>query len=349
MREMLRGLRDQAARTCDPQVWHYLNRGAGENVSVDEAADAWSTWRLRPHVLRDVSHVSTELSLFGQWRTPIGVAPTAFHRLVHADGELATARAAAHVGSPMVLSSRATTRIKEVAAAIGGPWWFQVYSMRDRKVTEALALRAARAGASALVLTGDTPYVGYRSAGIAVRPLPMSDDLALVNVREHLTGPVEETWDRIDQRPDQTVADIRALAELTGLPVIVKGVLRGDDAQEVLAAGASGVWVSNHGGRQLDRAVPTAQALPEVVAAIGGSAPVIADGGIRSGFDALTALALGADAVFVGRPVLWGLGADGADGVQAVLSGLTDELEHAMGLAGVADLRAVDQSLVAAG
>lgn len=350
MHDLLQQLYDEATRTVDPDMWSYLNRGSGDQRTVTEAADAWDRYRLRPRVLRDASHVSTELSLFGDWRTPIGVAPTAFHAILHPDGEVATATGATAAGAPMVLSSRSTRRIEDVAAAIGGPWWFQVYLMRDRSIIAAMIERAAAAGATAMVLTADTPYVGHRARTPALsRPLPLGDAQALVNVREHFPDDVDDYWELIDQRADLSLADIAWVADVAELPVIVKGVLRADDAVACVDAGAEAVWVSNHGGRQLDRAVPTAQALPEVVAAVGDSVPVIVDGGVRDGFDALTALALGARAVMLGRPIMWALAAGGHEAVAATVDELTGELRHAMGLAGAASLEDLDRSLVTTG
>jgi 4-hydroxymandelate oxidase len=313
----------QAASAAVPdEVRRYWDGGAGDEVAVREAAAAWARVRLRPRVLRDVSCVATSVELLGsRLRTPVLVGPTALHGLAHPDGEAATARGAAAAGSLMVVSTRSSRPLEEVPA---GPWWLQVYVVRDRGRTRALVQRAAAAGATALVLTGDTPYLGQRSA-LGRAPLP----------------PEQE------QDPSVGLEAVGELAAASGLPVLVKGVLRGDDALACLDAGAAGVVVSNHGGRQLDRTLATADALPEVVAAVAGRAPVLVDGGLRSGLDVLCALALGADAVLLGRPVLWALAADGAAGVQACLEALTADLAHAMGLAGAARLAEVSASLVA--
>ena len=319
-------------------VYDYYAGGSGRERTLRANEKAWRQVWLAPRVLREVSAVSTAVRLLGtQFATPLAVAPTGYHGLAHPDGELATAAGAARAGALFVLSTRSTRRIEdvgEVAAAHGGTWWFQVYLMRDRELTAGLVRRAAAAGAAALVLTADTPVVGRKRRDSDDEVV--SDTDFLINL-----GPLEDLATAV-QADNVTVADIGWLSETGGgLPVVVKGVLRGDDASACQAHGAAAVLVSNHGGRQLDGALPSAFALPEVTAALprpatGAGCEVYADGGIRSGEDALAALALGAEAVFLGRPVLWALTCGGADGVQSLLDGLTDDLAHAMALAGAA-------------
>ena len=315
----------EAESLLPEDVVRYYAGGAGEQVSLREAANAWSALRLRPRVLRDVSRIDTSLELLGTpLTTPVLVGPTAAHGLAAPEGEAATASGAAAAGSLLVLSTRASREVEDVPA---GPWWFQAYVMRDRERTLSLARRAVSAGASAIVLTGDVPYLGRRHG----------------RSRLDLLGPAAP-----ETQQDAT-AGLEAIGELieaTGLPVLVKGVLRGDDAVACLEAGAAGVVVSNHGGRQLDRALPTAHALPDVVAAVGGSAPILVDGGLRCGLDVLCALALGADAVLLGRPVLWALATGGADGVESCLRSLTDDLAHVMGLVGARSLAEITSDLV---
>lgn len=270
-------------------------------------------------MLRDVSAVDTGLTLLGtSLVTPVLVAPTAAHGLAHAEGEVATAEGVRRAGSLLVLSCR-SSRSAEQVAEVAGPWWHQAYAFVDRDLTWAQADRAVRAGARAVVLTGDVPWLGRRP-GVS---------------RLQLTGSGEAGG---VQDPAATLELVGELHQRTGLPVLVKGVLHPDDASASLSAGAAGVIVSNHGGRQLDRAVATAHALGPVVEAVAGRAPVLIDGGLRRGLDVLCALALGADAVLVGRPVLWALAADGADGVAACLAALREDLVHQMGLAGAARL-----------
>ena len=313
-----------AARLSEP-VRQYYAGGAGDEVSLHEAEPAWRDVRLRPRVLRDVSCIDTSVELLGsRLATPVLAGPTALHGLACPEGEPATARGVASAGSLLVLSSRASRRLEDVPV---GPWWFQAYAMRDRGRTLALTQRAVAAGATAVVLTGDVPYLGARHG----------------MTRLELQGPADPGT---EQDPSAGLEVIGQLAAASGLPVLVKGVLRGDDAAACLAAGAAGVVVSNHGGRQLDRALASAAALPEVAAAVAGRGLVLVDGGIRSGLDVLCALALGADAVLLGRPILWALAADGADGVAQCLRAVTDDLAAAMGLAGARSLAEVTSDLV---
>src|SRR5215471_2906032 len=329
-------LEQRARRLLTPEVYDYYAGGSGSEQTLRASVSAWQQHWLMPRVLRDVSAIDTSVRLPGLPETavgtPIAVAPTGFQALAHAEGEVATARGAARAGALMVLSTRSSAKIEEVAEAVageGGAWWFQVYVMRDRTLTARLVERAVAAGARVLVLTGDSPVVGRkrrdRTEGV------VSDAQMLANI-----GPLADL-SLTGQAADVTFADIGWLARLGGgVPVLVKGVLRADDARACVAAGAAGVIVSNHGGRQLDRAVPTALALPAVAAELGSSVPVFADGGLRTGADVLTALGLGARAVFLGRPVLWALTCGGADGVRDLLTGLTGDLAHAMALAGAA-------------
>jgi 4-hydroxymandelate oxidase len=337
-------LERRAREVLPSDVYDFYAGGSGRETTLGANVEAWRGVPLLPRVLRDVSVIDTRLSMLGaELATPIGVAPTAFHRLAHDEGEVATATGAARAGSLYVLSTRSTRRIEEVAeasaagsaagaGAVDASWWFQVYVTRDRDIIAGLVKRAAAAGARALVLTGDTPEPGRKRRSGREGLVPTLD--FMVNVG------LDADPDAVEQTADVTFADIAWLREVSGgLPVIVKGVLRPDDAQACVEHGASGVIVSNHGGRQLDGAMPTALALPGVVAALRESpAEVYVDGGLRSGEDVLIALALGARAVFAGRPVLWSLACGGADGVHDLLAGLTDSLRHAMALAGTPSL-----------
>jgi 4-hydroxymandelate oxidase len=336
---------DMARAHLSQAAFDYYSAGSGDEVTVAEAETAWRGYRLRPRVLHDVSTVDLTTTLLGaRADSPFLVAPMAFHALAHEDGECATVAGAGKAGALFVLSTRSSCRIEDVATAATGPWWFQAYVMRNRSLTESLVRRAADAGAGAVVLTVDTPYVGRKTRVSGVR-IDVPDDQYLVNLAQHLL-PGAVGREEAEQDPSMTPEVIARLAEVSGLPVVVKGVLRGDEAQRCVDAGAAGVIVSNHGGRQLDRAVPSASALPDVVAAVGGRVPVLVDGGIRSGTDALIALALGADAVLVGRPLLWGLAAGGADGVRAALDELAGHLRHVMAVAGATSPADLDPSMV---
>jgi 4-hydroxymandelate oxidase len=326
-RSLLQAQYERARQVLPVDVFGYLDGGAGDETARDEAEQAWHGYRLLPSVLRDVADFDSTVTLLGQ-RLPhaVLVAPTAAHGLIHPDGELATAHGAASAGSLLTVSTRASAELEAIAAA-AGPWWLQVYLMRDRDRTAAIVRRATAAGASALVLTGDTPYLGRKAR--AGRPFAVES--------------------ASEQDPAATEADIGWLADLSGLPVLVKGVLRPDDARRCLAAGAAGLIVSNHGGRQVSRAVATAQALAGVVDAVdavGSAAPVLVDGGLRSGADIAVALALGARAVMIGRPVLWGLAADGAAGVHQALAALAEEAAFTANLLGVPAFNQLDRSFL---
>lgn len=324
MHPVLAGQYATARERLAGDAWAYYESGAGAGESAAEAPSAWSRYRLRPRSLRDVADATIATTALGTpLATPVGVAPTAFHHLAHPEGEVASAAGTHSAGGLFVLSSRSARRIEDVAEA-AGPWWMQTYVWRDRSATEALAGRAAAAGARALVLTVDTPVVGTKYASAAP---PVTDEVFLVNTPD--ADP-----DALDQDPSVGLAAIDWLRRVSGLPVVVKGVLRGDEARRCVDAGAAAVIVSNHGGRQLDRAVATADALPDVVSAVGTDVEVYVDGGIRSGLDALVALALGAHAVFLGRPALWGLAAGGADGVAATVGSVSSELLHTLMVAG---------------
>ncbi|MFQ1002475.1 alpha-hydroxy acid oxidase [Modestobacter sp. SSW1-42] len=344
-RRVLRQHELTAARELPAAVVDYYAAGAGDETTAGEASAAWGRYRLRPRVLTDVSAVHVATDLLGvRLATPVAVAPTALHGLASPDGECATVTGAGAAGALTVVSTRASRRLEDVGRTATSPWWFQAYAMRDPDLTDALARRAADAGATAVVLTADTPYVG-RKERVAGTRLEVPDADFLVNLGQHLPDRAAARA-AAEQDPAATVATIGRLAAASGLPVLVKGVLRGDEALRCVAAGAAGVVVSNHGGRQLDRAVPTALALPEVVAAVGDRVPVLVDGGLRSGLDVLTALALGARAVLVGRPVLWALASGGAAAVAEVLTALTEDLRHVMALAGVPSLADLDPRLV---
>lgn len=336
-----------AARASLSQAaFDYIAAGAGEELSLQESRAAWRRHRLRPHIFSGgaIPDLSTEV-LETRLAMPLVVAPTAYQVVAHSEGEVETARGVSAAGGLMVVTTRATRVLEEIVAELHGPWWYQVYVVRERRLTEELVRRAAGMGATALMLTVDTPYIGFKRRGHFA---PVSLEQHLVNFGTHLApgAAFEEVTAGIDQDASIGLETIAWLGAAAGLPVLVKGVLRAEDAVACLDAGAAGVVVSNHGGRQLDRAIASAVALPEIVAAVDGRAPILVDGGIVSGTDVFVALALGATATMVGRPILWGLAAAGAQGVERVLDGYRDELDHAMGLAGVASIADFSRDLV---
>jgi 4-hydroxymandelate oxidase len=329
-------LQRRARELLPSEVYDYYATGSGSERTLRASAKAWQRIWLAPRVLRDVSETDTSVSLLGAaLATPVGVAPTAFHRMAHPDGELATAAGAARAGALYVLSTRSTCRIEDVGAVVaaaGGTWWFQVYVMRDRDLTAGLVRRAARAGAAALVLTADTPVVGHKKRSEQAR-LAVSDRDFLVNL-----GPLADDEDAA-QAADVTFADIGWLAGIAaGLPVVVKGVLLPDDALACAAHGAAAIIVSNHGGRQLDGAISSIKALPDIAEAAQGRLTVLLDGGVRSGLDVLKALAAGAKACLIGRAWAWALAASGEEGVSQMLTILRQELRMAMSLTGCTDV-----------
>ena len=335
----LDALEEEARAILPTAVADYYAGGAESEITLNEASAAWRSWRLRPRVLRGRATARLTTSLLGsEVRTPIGVAPWAYQSMAHPDGERGCARGAAAAGALMTVSTSASAPLGDVAATEpAAPKWFQLYARHSPAHTDDLARRAGQAGYRALVLTVDLPVIGRRLRDVANRAA-MPTDLPPGNA-----APADSL---AAECPPWTFDDIGRFAEISGLPVVVKGVLRGDDAVRCVQAGAAAVWVSTHGGRQADPVVSSAAALPEIVDAVGDDAEVYADGGIRSGSDVLTALALGATAVFVGRPTVWGLATGGADGVSRVLAGLSAQLAHTMALCGVSDVGSVPRDTV---
>ncbi|MCW2814283.1 MAG: FMN-dependent alpha-hydroxy acid dehydrogenase [Nocardioides sp.] len=332
----LAGLEEQAAQRLPAALFDYLVQGARDGETAAAAVGAWSSHRLLPRVLRDVTSVDASTVVLGRRTSvPFGVAPSTLQRAVHPDGELAMARAVADADGLMVVSSNAGTRFADIGAT-GVRWWVQCYLPSDRSLAVPLLRRAVEAGADAVVLTVDTPVVGTK--------YPRTPDGAVV-------------WDSVDpeivrvnfepgyddapgsgKALDLGPRDIEWLATTTGLPVVVKGVLRADDATRAVEAGAAAVWVSNHGGRQLDRAVPTAAVLESVATALSSQAQVYVDGGVRTGIDVVTALALGADHVFLGRLPLYAL-VEGTGGVARMLREMAAQTVDALRLCGAIDVR----------
>ncbi|MFN7123794.1 MAG: alpha-hydroxy acid oxidase [Hydrogenophaga sp.] len=326
-------------------VWAYFNGGAADEITLHANARAWQSLELLPRVMRPLAGGHTRIELLGRTLAhPVLVAPMAYQSLAHPLGELATALAAAALGAGLVLSTQASTRLEHVARAYlpdpgRGPLWFQLYLQPDRGFTQELVQRAESAGFEALVLTVDAPVSGVRDAerrsGFQLPP-----HVSAVNLQGMPQAPASPSSPGHSALFDGLLAhaptwdDIAWLRSITRLPVLLKGVVHPLDARQALDCGAAGLIVSNHGGRTLDTMPATAALLPRVVQAVAGDAPVLVDGGIRRGTDVLKAMALGASAVLVGRPVLHGLANAGANGVAHVLRLLCDELEIAMALTG---------------
>ena len=342
-----------ANETLAPMVRDYFASGARDEICLRENRAAWERLAIRHRVLVDVSACSTQTTVLGHpVSAPVLMAPTAFQRLAHPDGELATVRAAGRAGTVMVLSSLSNTDVETVCAAATGPVWFQLYVYKDRAITRALVERVAAAGCSALVLTADAAVLGPRERDIKNR-FHLPEGLVIANATaKHARLDIQEgdsglaRWVAGNLDRSLSWADVDWLREVSGLPVILKGIVRGDDAARAVDHGAAGLIVSNHGGRQLDASPATAEVLEEVVAAVAGQAEVYVDGGIRRGTDVVKALALGARAVLLGRPVLWGLATGGEEGVYGALEMMKAEVLEAMTLAGCPGVGEVGRDMV---
>jgi len=337
-----------------PLAYEYYVGGANDEVTIRENRAAFERLSLRYRVLVDVSRRSTSTTVLGtSVDFPVLVAPTAFQRLACDEGEMATARAAAASGTVMILSTASTCTIEDVGA-IGGHLWFQLYVYADRGMTKALVERAEASGMRAIVLTVDAPMLGRRERDLRNR-FHLPDGVRLANVPSSGSVPMPTGHGEsglanhfasgIDAA--LTWKDVDWLRSITKLPVLIKGIVRGDDAARAVDHGAAGVIVSNHGGRQLDTAIASVRALPEVAEAVAGRAEVLLDGGVRRGTDVIKALALGARAVLLGRPVVWGLAVGGESGARRVLELLRAEVDLAMALCGCPSVDDISRDLVA--
>ena len=352
----LADLERRAQQVLSGPIYDFFAGGAEDELGLLDNVAAWKRLRLRPHVLRDVSAIDTTTSVLGSHiAAPVLIAPTSFQKLVHPRGEAAMAEGASKANTIMVVSTRTTIALDDIASvAPEAPRWFQLYILNDRGWTKEIVELATELDYRALVLTVDAPVVGRRrrDEGNSFNPVDLMPPAHLPALPPEADAAFPTPADLYGFRsstihdPSIGIPDVEWLAEVSRLPVVVKGILRADDAEACVQAGASAVAVSNHGGRQLDSAVATADALEEVVEAVKERAEVYIDGGIRSGTDVLKAVALGATAAMVGRPAIWGLAVDGAEGVQRVIRGLGRELELAMALSGAPTLGDITSDLV---
>ncbi len=332
-------------------AWEYISGGAGDEVTLRWNRESFDRLRLRPRILVDVSKLDTRVKLFGaELPFPILLAPTGYQRLLHPEGELATVKGAGAANAMMIVSTMATTSVEEIAAAATRPLWFQLYVQPDRAFTRDLVQRAEAAGCKALVVTVDTPVVGLRNREMRIK-FALPPGVERPNLKGLQTSstshlpPENEIYSAVLD-PKLTWKEIEWLRSFARTPVILKGVLNPDDAARAVQTGVSGIIVSNHGSRNLDTLPATIDALPEVAAKVAGRIPILMDGGIRRGTDVLKALALGAQAVLIGRPYLFGLSAGGAEGVTRVVNILRREFEMAMALTGRTSVAEIDASVL---
>ncbi len=349
-------LEDQAHQRLTPEAFGYVAGGAGGEETMRANHAAFERWQIVPRMLRNVGERDLRVNILGTaLPAPVMLAPIGVQSIVHADAEVAVARAAASVGVPFILSTASSKTMEEVAQeadAVGKtPRWYQLYWGRDPELTASFLARAERAGYSAIVATLDTPLLSWRERDISLAYLPFLQGEGIANYlsdpvfRASLAQPPEENpqvavmrFVQLFSNPTLTWDDLKFLREHTKLPILLKGILHPDDASQALDAGAAGIIVSNHGGRQVDGAIPALDALPSVVAAVRGRAPVLFDSGIRRGADILRALALGAQAVLLGRPYIWGLALGGEAGVRDVLLNTLADFDLTLALSGYTSL-----------
>ncbi|MFQ3320846.1 MAG: lactate 2-monooxygenase [Natronomonas sp.] len=354
-------LEEAAFGAMDEKAYGYVAGGAGGERTIGHNRDAFAAWRLWPRMLRDFSERDLSTELFGtELSAPVLLAPIGVQSIIHEAGELGTARAAASLDVPMVASSAASHTMESIADELGEtPGWFQLYWSSSDDVAKSFVRRAESAGYEALVVTLDNNILGWRERDIRDGYLPFLDGEGVANYfsddafRSLLDEPPEEaelkairTFIDIFGDPSLTFDDLEWLCEFADIPVVVKGVLHPQDAQECVDRGAEGVIVSNHGGRQVDNAVSALDALPHIVSKLDSEVPVLFDSGIRRGADALIALALGADAVQLGRPYAYGLAIDGENGIESVVKNFLADLDLTLGLIGYDDVENVDREAI---
>ena len=343
-----------ARKRLTSMAYDHVAGGVGNEVTLRANLEAWDRIPLRPRTLVDVSQINTHVRLFDQELDhPILLAPTAYHALYHPEGELETVRGAAASRSTLVASSYATRTIEEMAQAAPAPLWFQLYVERDREFTRDLARRAEAAGCRALCVTVDQPLRGYRDRDIR-NAFALPSGLERANLRglgEAMSRQVlvKDSIYSAAHDPAFTLRDLQWLRSLIQIPLLVKGVMTPETAEEVIQAGVAGIIVSNHGGRSLDTVPATVEVLPIIADQVAGRVPLLVDGGIRRGTDVLKALALGAQAVLIGRPYVYALAVAGAAGISRAIEILTTELKMAMALSGRPTVTSIDRDVIWAG
>jgi lactate 2-monooxygenase len=353
------GLQERAREVLSAEAFGYVSGGAGAEQTMRANLQAFERWRIVPRMLRDVSVRDLGCSVLGTaMAAPVMLAPVGVQSIVHPEAELAASRAAASLGLPFILSTAASHSMEEVAEAMGEACrWYQLYWPKDRDLAASFVNRAGEAGYGAIVVTLDTWLLGWRPRDLGHAYLPFlkgegvanyfTDPVfraALERTPEEDPGPAIGHWAYQFANPSVTWADLAWLREQTGLPIVLKGVLHADDARRATAEGVDGLIVSNHGGRQVDGSIGALDALPEIRRAVGDELPVLFDSGIRTGADVFKALALGANAVCLGRPYIWGLALDGQAGVEQVLRCLLAELDLTLALSGYTALAQLDGS-----
>jgi lactate 2-monooxygenase len=355
-------LEQRAQEALDERAVAYVYGGAGSEETMRANLEAFRRWRIVPRVLRrELGQRDLSVELLGTpMPAPVMLAPIGVQTIVHPDGELASARAAAEIGLPLITSTASATSMEGIAEANGdAPRWFQLYWPNDDALAASLIERAERAGYSAIVVTVDNYVPGWKPRDLQQAYLPFLEG---IGIAQYLSDPVfqsglEKSPDEdigaavghflgVFSKPDLTWDSLEWLQGQTSLPIVLKGILHPDDAAEARERGVAGIVVSNHGGRQIDGAIPSLEALPPITEAVGDDLAVLMDSGVRSGADAFKALALGADAVLVGRPYLWGLALDGQNGVETVLRCLLAELDLTMALSGCTAVDQVDRGLL---
>lgn len=326
-----------ARQVMSPAAYNFVSGAAGSGGAQVANREAYKRWVFRPRVLVDVSHIDIGTTILGQRiELPLVFAPSALHKLAHPEGEIATARAAEQLGTLMIVSTSASLSVEEIAPHVSRRW-FQLYWFTDREFTRDLVQHAEAAGYQALCLTVDTPVAAWREheARLPVLPHP-GVEAAMIPDVDDLVGESSLTWSSLDW-----------LRSITKLPIVTKGVMTAEDGRAAVDSGLEAIIVSNHGGRQLDSSMASLDALPEVAEAVDGRLQILFDGGIRRGTDVLKALALGADAVMIGRPVFWGLGTGGTPGLVRMVELIRGELISAMGHTGVTSIAGIDRSVIA--